>query len=915
MEKLKVLRANSTESAFGYEDNTSNYGVLVPTQFLKRLRNTVLIDLHTRRSVQDRPSYYFYGAAEHIMLSLMSNGIIGGVSTPMQLLFDTANTTGGLSRLLGLGRSKPGVASIAQMFTNILPSLTTPGVYDLPQSGGKPNSSYDVFSKFMLYILQDPKTRENVFKTVSRPTYTIQNPLPNMSVPPNMVAIQDMITKLELYGMSGKRQPLFAESVDPILAMRFNVEDYLFADAATDRERDDKFSAAIWYLMYAQIVRTPESYDATFPSVPVSPQDGVVASHILSTLGSITQTSFSAATAPLYVDLLLSIRVLEETVEFLQTGPHMSDDLISDIKKILGQARGHITDVAYAPVISYSNVLVDYLKKLTGARYLLPDFLASWESLGLSKPFAPLSYTPVVDVGPNYRGAVPNLQRVTEFGGLDIPRLLMDIKRRALDCTAQSVQYKHIYDTYYSGLAMPRGSVITHLDTLGSLPEDPRLGVLEYPSPTSVYVTPSYVPKYVSLASGKPQWSLESSEYKLIFPVGFQLDKIKNQLSAQEFAWDTSVHVPASPTTGADFACLLFPHNYVEDCTYNAIDNTIAAVGHFISGSKHRPMAEIADFFTPLFHALLTGLTKPDVIANAVSSMFFIYKRTKKSKGSFKDVNDWDIVSPTVPFIYGYPTSQLIDANAPWGSSYPCEPHHVHFSSKGDYMIVLHRALPKPSALSYVPFTMSGTVRLSIPVLTTIYTAARAKVISAKPQSADQFYSLFFKELSNQRVNNSLLRVERWAPTFGFFPHLFVTNRHVTSMAASAAEAIPLFLMRRTLTTDKQSMLAAVLSYIEMPIYAFDFSDEFEAYASSDTVIDINEDLEKKKAKGSVNKAPEAMPVAKLEEVEVVNKTNEVPISTAEHTNATTGQTVTEPVPVKEGANLSTNSEGEVTVS
>lgn len=890
MERFKVLRPNATESAFGYGDDTSNYATVVSVDFVQRLRNTVLVDLHVKQLMQNRPSFTFYGSAEHTLLAPLSEAILTG-EAPVSLLFKLAQTTGGLSRMLGLGRSKAGVGTISQLFTNLLPSLKTPGVYEYPWADDKtkPKNAYEVFGAFLSAALQDPKTRETVFKTISRPTYKFQ---PNLDVdlPSDVAIMQQMINSLEIFGLSGKRQPLLGSDGDPVLSMRFNIEDFLTADPKDKAAMDNQFTAAIWYMMYAQIAQSPESYDAAMPSVPVTPQDGVIASSVLSLLGSLTQTAFSAASAPYYTDLLITIKFLEETVEFLETSPYCPADIVTKIRGQFSQAREKITDIAYPPTVSYSNTLIDYMKKLTGARYLLPGFIAEWTSLdGKIKPFSPLTYKNIVDIPGKYRGSLKGMQKVVEFGGLDMPRLLMEIYRRASECVSQAIQYKQMYDTYYSGLAMPRGSVLTHLDSLGTLDADPRFGTLEYPNPTSKYLVPSYIPKYVRTSNDELRWSLSDHVYKLIFPVGFQIDKLTQNLPQHHFTWDTVVKLPPSPSTGSDYSCLLIPFNYIEDTTSQNIANDIASINHYLSGSKNRPLSSIADFFTPIFHALLTKLTPEASIANALGSMFTLYKAAKGGKGDMANLNDWTLISPSIPFIYGYPSATLCEVNAPWNPTNKAEPRHVKMSPNKDFMIVLHRKVPKPHNLSYFPYTMAGSVKLSMPVRSDIYNNARLRALKAlndKPGSADAYYVQFCQEIKKQTVTNELITVTHWSKTFAFFPHLFVSNRHVHSMSAVAAVAYPSLIQRLSLTTDAHAYLASVLTYIEMPVIGFSEADDLEAISTPDMIININDEVETKKVKAVVEAKEAPIPTPKLEETTVINKEEMTERTADEQTDA-----------------------------
>lgn len=916
MEKFKTFRPSSTESAFGYGDDVSNYGSIIPVNLFREVRNAIMLDLHTRRSMQDRPFYTFNGAAEHLLLTPLSGAMSGKVPS-IDFFFEMARNTAALSRAFSLSKSKVGVGTLATLLTTILPNLTTPGEFNRqdPKTSG-----FETFSQFIFGILSNPSSRDTVFKTLSKGSFEIA-PLPNeKNLPPSASVIQQMIDGMEIFGMTGKRQPLFGSEVDQVLAKRFVVENGIFSPPTSRYDEDCKFASAIWYLIYSQIAASPESYDAAMPVVPLSPQDGVIASAVLSMVGSITQTAYAAATAPLYIDVLFSIRQLEETIEFIQTGPAYSTVDMDKVKTQLKHAKDKVSEAAYAPVVSFANTVYDYLKKLTGARYLLPEFLASYGAISGQKPFSPLPMPSDVVVPSKFRGYLKDAQRVVEFGGLDIPRMVEELKKRAADIDAQLMQYAHIYDGIYSGLALPRGAVFAHLDTLGTATDDPSLGSLEFPTPTDVYIVPSYIPKYQTLSNGQPLWVFDDLMYESIFPNGFQAAKLKSNLTMQYFSWDTVVKIPASPTTGSDFACLMIPSVYTADCFSRSMANDIASVSQFLGASPHRPMAEIADFFTPLFQSLGGGLNKAEVIANAVSSMFFLYRRTGKGSSKYQDQSAWDLITPQVPFIYGHPTRDLISANSPFDDADPrfkCEERHVKFSSDGQFMAVLHRALPKPSTLSYVPFTLSGGIKISLPVAQTVFRAAAEKANKAGAKNELAYYSSFMTALSKESVSNNLLPVTSWSPSYAFFPHLFASNRHVTGVSKVLLSEADKITARFVLVSDSHSPFGGVLAYHNTPVIGFDISDMTDALTSSDLIIDVNESVSKRSHAVVDKNKKEEIPDVKLNEEAPLNKKEEVDGKSNTSTNPKTGETVVDELPPLPDAatQLVQNADGTVDVN
>lgn len=900
MIKFNIINPTSSRPTVGESESLSNYGIVVPREVFRAARNTTMIDIHVRQAIQDRPYHYFMGSAEHLLLDPLASIVAKG-GDPLSFMLQLAKDLNAVSKGISLMRSGVGVKTISQVYSSLLPSTTTPGefvraVEESDKSGEMVSKTgLGVFSNFFSDLLTKQGARDNIFKSFKVPNPTIVPGIPITKIP-TQDTINRMFAMFEVFGMAGKRQPLFGEEITPVLARRFTVEHYLFTEPGTKfraYQEDCRVASAIWYLMYDQIVKTPESYDAALPIVPPSPQDSQVAAQILKMLGTFTHTSISAATAPIYMDAILAIRQLNELVEFLSTGPIHDPEEVAKIKKTLNDCNAMVTEAAYAPVVSLSNATFDYVKKLTSARYLLPEFLTSIGTVAdpNAKPFGRMDLPTEIALPENFRGTVDNCERITEFGGMDIPVILEDVRRKAADLQAGLIQLAQMRTTLHSGMASQFGNVITHLDTLGQLTPDPVLGSLEYPSPTRVYITPTYVPKYKLLANSLAEWAFSSANlmYKPFFPIAYQYDQIQKNMGRQAFAWDTEVNLPPSPATGSDYACLLIPYNYVDDCSSKSISNDIASVGQELSSSPHRPMKQITDFFTPLFHALNSGLVKHEVLANAVSSMFSIYKKTSKTSkaAAFDDAAAWEVIKPQIPFVYGHPTSSLLEANAPWASntSYPCKREHVHISRDGKFMLVLHRALPKPTTLSYVPFTLDGGIKVSLPVNRTSYTTALAEVSKSKFTDPETFYSAMFERLLVAKLKNNLVEVKSWAPSFAFFPHIFVTNRHVTSATGAMLSAVPQMMQRLVLSTDDAAPYGGVMSYFHTPVIAFDNADEMEAVTSPELSIDINETIKSQSSKAVVNTEDTGLPTTKLnEEAEPIQKVNEVPVDIATHT-------------------------------
>lgn len=883
MFRLNIFDPTSTRSSIGDGSSLSNFAVVVKSEVFRATRNAALLDLHVRRSIQDRPYFYFRGAAEHTMLTPLATLISQG-GDPIKFQLDFAKNLNAIAKGIAMvGRGKPSISALIATLA-LVPKTDAPGEFyrSTDKSTGM-KSGLEVFSDFFEKLWESQQTRQTILKTYKSPSFKITG-AQTIAANPVATTIEETLKMIEIFGMAGKAQPLFGQDITPILADRFMVENYLFSASKNKYEEDCKVSASIWYLMYNQIVRTPESYDAAMPLIPPTIQEAQIASQILKLLGTFTHTSIAAATAPVYIDAVIAIKQASELVEFIQTGPNYDSESIDKIKKMLAECENMITEAAYPPIVTLAKSSFDYVKKLTSARYLLPEFISDYKSTVEEVPFSPMARPTAVLVPENFDGEVKNAQRLVAFGGLDIPQLLENTKRRVFELQAGLIQISQIRTTLQSGMASQHGSVVTHLDSLGHMEADPTLGSeeLHYPEITRTYLTPSYIPKYKEAANGTPEW-IFSRDYmfKPFFIAPFQFQQLTENTAKQYFSWDTEVNLPPSPATGAEFATLMIPHTYVSDILTRSYTNDIASVSQFLNTSPHRPMRDLADYFTPMFRAISTGLNTDTVIANAVASMFTLYKKKKKSVGKYNDAAAWEVIKPQVPFIYGYPTKSFIDANAPWTTDdrFICTERHVQMSSDGSYMAVLHRAVPLPTKLSYIPFTMEGGIKVSLPVSTDAYSKAMMEVPKSAKTNPDTFYSEMYSRLSAAITKNNLTRVRSWSATLAAFPHIFVTNRHISDGANIILANLNHLTQRMTLHSDEAAPFGGVLSYFTSPLIGFDLKDKDEAVTTSETTIDVGSEIARKSSasKAVVNAENTELPKAQHSDIEPINKVVDTP--------------------------------------
>lgn len=870
MQYLKIADPAATKFSFGHGEDLSNYAILASPQLFLTIRDSFVIDVHLRRQIQNRPFYHYNGSAEHLFLYPLLKSVFGR-PTPSVISqqIDVARGMGALSVGIASLRSDAGVKSLAAYLSSYKPVEPTVtyqqqlvGEKDGKLEADNPNA---LFSIQLHKLFSDPKTRESLMDAAARGTL----PRLNTDTFTSFTVLQDLITDLNIYGVAGKQHPLLGKSATSVLNAQFAVEQYLFDADGSVQTGENRFAAAIMYLIYMDIVSTPESYDAILPTVHLNPNNTIVANQTLKLIGQLAKTNLATAYAPTAYAVIIYCKMLRELVEYLNTVPNPYPEMVAQINKRITDMETVVNDYCYSPVKTLANEVFDYVKQLTGARYILPDWIRDWNSnfeTEPAKPFKNMPYPALGIVPATFRGSVEGLRSVHPMSGNDIAFLLQQIKQKTDDMYGVVFAVKNSFETLNSSLMMPSGDVIVHLNALGKVFQDPPLSKLEPPTPTRVYVTPSYFPMFNRDQAGSMQWVFSDKIFRPLFLNAYRRNSLQRNFNADHFAWDTEVRMTASPSTGTDFAALFVPSHYVADCATSVISNDIAVVKQILASSPHRVMASITDYFTPLFQTLSGGSSMAEVIADAVASMFFIYE-AKNSAISSDTSNpaNWSLISPSLPYIYGYPTANLVAENSPFKNSPSgvATMKHIELSRDGKYMMVLHRRLPKAAKLRYYPFIMKGGTTISLPIQATLATQAKDRaeaVVAGLPTAAEatpaKFASLFYAELEklNVGVTNGLFEVSHWLPSFAFFPHIFVTNRHAsTHRSLTALADIFRSEQRFIMAHDHNTPNGTQISYYRPVPVMFDIEDEVNAFSEAYKVIDFKEDIAKQSSGKAVS--------------------------------------------------------------
>jgi len=898
MQKLKVYVGGSTQASFGYGDDTANAGIIVPDAFIRTVRDSLVINVNARRSLQVRPQRSYDGAAEHMLL-MPAAKIAMSSADPIVYMMQLAKHSSIIAKSVASLGNKMTISAFSQILADLQPSTTIPGVYDVYGTG----VGYPIFLRFINELTTNYVARQNVYKTMTSPGFTFKPPV-WQSAPITANVINDQLMALQRFGIIGQRIPILGRDSDPLTAARFMCENYMFSHPASNAESDQRLAFAAMYMSYDAIAKSEASYDAAFPVVPPTSNDQALPSSYLNMLAHLTKTALQCASLPTLIDVRIKVRMFTDALEFLQTGPHYAPELIAKANATLATINDMLSSISFGPDSSIASTVVEYLKSLTSGRYLLPEMFRGFKNSSNNLPFDHLPMPSIIDVPVNYPGYMRAAQKVVEFSGMDVPRLIANINDRLSDLKAALIDLKAEFHGLESSFTMGMGAPFNNLDSMvGSSIVDTGLGEFKYTSPTAVSLIPTYIPKYVRDPQTQQQkWILGDRRYSPFFPLGFHYDQITMNCRNIQFAWDSEVSLPSTPSTGSDLAKLLLPHDYVSISLSNSIPNEIGPVGSQLAALPNRPMAAITDWFTPVFQDLATGMVKPDVVANALLGMFTLYRRAfpDEKTPSYNDEFAWQLIDPQIPYVYGYPVKPFTNANAPWSKTFPATVKHAKISDDGQFMLVLHRAIPTPSVVKYIPFTLRGGLRISLPVNAQVLNAALKLAQTQTHEDEKSYYSAVMASVTSYSPSNGLIPVTAWGKAFQFFPHIFFSNKFDSRAATHFQTLGSSTFARHRIAKDDMQYFGYNLQYYNMNIVVMEPNDEAEAYESPSLILDISEDNKGKyKAVAPPSGTP---PTAQHIEVTDHSVTHEEEVSSsastassgdlANNTTLTPGQTI-----------------------
>jgi hypothetical protein len=172
-------------------------------------------------------------------------------------------------------------------------------------------------------------------------------------------------------------------------------------------------------------------------------------------------------------------------------------------------------------------------------------------------------------------------------------------------------------------------------------------------------------------------------------------------------------------------------------------------------------------FFVPLFQALSYGGAKAKSIAAAIAGLGFLYEK--------KD-NEWTIIKPACPTIYGIPTEWMIARNYVMDRS--SEVDKVHLSDDGAYAFQLHSYVPKPAQLTYIPYVMHGGHSVLVPLRLDIVSNILPEVVKSLGNEPDNYTNYYVRILNKivplpDKLDSYFDPNTKWSGIVASFPHLF----------------------------------------------------------------------------------------------------------------------------------------------
>lgn len=584
----------------------------------------------------------------------------------------------------------------------------------------------------------------------------------------------------------------------------------------------DAYALAIALLLYLQYLEDDGAYyDQVFPAMQMSTAQ-VMLEHHRSVAKRVAWQYAAITSASTMADAITSVKLLRSVLDITKPMMDVRTSDVQDMELELAYVEEKIGSISFSPVKAHVESTMKVYSQLANGNTILPIYVK--RALNIAFPAIPPIDVPSGEMVPN-KNQIARSQVPKDIWPYLLKRTSLLVKHLKEHSENAVAKLEHYFSSQASDSYRP-DSLAIKSDLLEGLYQIHNLRDPHYPNPLEIELIPTSLPKYQYMRNSRvPEWKYQKYLWKTVSMSAIRRDMWLNESKGQ-FVWPRkNVALPIKGLIPSKFTWSMIPFNYVSHAWSTSIANKAEEVyQYFVQSSPEpwlypNPFSEWADM-----HELEP--TNSDLMVDALSSMFLIYRKDRYSK-------NWEVLRGRYP-VYGAPYDLILSVNEPstskemdkWdkalkdgpvegtvisgGALFPTDRTILVTSSqeKATYAFVLHESVPLPAPQMALSQHVTEGFLINLPFSRTIVSALfkegvtksgrfvknragltekvrLADLLTEIAKSGADMDEVVRREMKMLGGINFFRKVTGWSPLWSRFPHW--TFRYQESLS----EALP----------------------------------------------------------------------------------------------------------------------------
>lgn len=615
----------------------------------------------------------------------------------------------------------------------------------------------------------------------------------------------------------------------------------------------DAYTAMYWFLLYLEAI---SQYDVVFPASDLMVQSQAWVLVIKTQSAKLKKAFVDIAQVAASYDIYTAIRLWEEVRRFYDPMLNHGLSAVSNMDAIWSDNVQKADKLLSAYAKDQVGSMFTSFKEYMSADYLLPQ-----EQFKFAGDVANLFEYPIPDSDgvytvPTGRQALLKLDSVgeMELGVIDRELLVPGLANSAgnvelalayIKRSREILQLTEELDDIYHAL-IPSGLTWENPYALKGKVTDLTPASFDFHDPMQLCyekysVTPKNDGRATTIAS--IDWYFSDLLMKPFYRIP-QLQNLSEKRSHESrILWPGIGQLPVGDIITAEYVAQPIPACYTASRNSNFVNNDFSAYLTLMSGHSGVTAAS-RDMFRKLA-AILDRYedTYARSILDALAATMFVYR--KRKDGS------WDRMDPTLPTIYGVPTSWMLEVNdvklsAAGEEAVLKRSVRVVLDNDAVYQFVLHSKMPKPGEMMYFAYPYAKGVYLQVPLYKDIFQAneeAISKVMMISFTGSDNGVpgefelSALCKTIKNldrpKDVGKRFIATLGWAPYLINLPHILCSYQDEEDTLLSP-DYRKFAMMSVRVRYDAVERAIFVGGFVENPVELLDVSDYDSAVAAPD---------------------------------------------------------------------------------